>query len=244
MLRVMGSYSDINGTPQKEASDFYPISALQVNASDVTLLFLSTNGVQFVTPCDDPWYAAHNLNFMRSVSGNNTWREFPHGDEPVRVLGCTQQYQICNPDLKMGHSCTPLTGARTVIAAADVLWQTNKQKKLFRTLANSILIDAGHLYGTVAATGVSSLIARHGLVGGLQGRLPSNQWQLEVENWYGAALADIQRSTVELVTGPTDPDMFKYVKRPQTEEEHFVCRSLVSYLPPPFFSISKQIFGD
>lgn len=191
---------------------------------------------------DDPWFAAHNLNFMKSVSDNNTWKKFPHGDEPVRVLGCTQQYQICNPDLKMGHSCTPLTGARTVIEAADALWRTNQQKELFHKLVNPILTDAGHLYSTVAATGVSSLIARHGLVGGLQGRLPSNQWQLEVENWYGAALADIQRSTLELVTGPTDPAMFKYIKRPQTAEEHSVCRSLVSYFPTLSFSFQSRFF--
>lgn len=238
-FRVRGSYSDIDGMLLKEQSELFPISALQANASDITLLFLSVNGVAFVTPCDDPWYAAHTL----PIGGNTSRASLVGGDKPVSVLGCTEQYQFCNPDPKMGRSCTPLSGIHAATATADTLWRTDKQRGFFNTSSNSILNGAGGLYEIVAYTGISSLIARHSLSQGLQGSLPSNQWQLEVENWYGATLADLQRVAVEYATGPTDSAVFRFSKRPQTEEEHLVYQSLVSYLfKLPLFLISKHVF--
>lgn len=225
--RAFGAYSDVDGTILKAKSRFIPIPALQANATDVTLFFLSTNGIVFTKPCDDPWYAAHY-----SKVEDDTWAD-PSSpahvqDGPARVLGCAERYQFCNPDFKMGPSCTPFTGIFTATAAAETLWQTNKQKQFFNISFNSILKDAGDLYDIVMYMGISSLIARRGLTGGFQGSLPNNQWQLEVENWFTSTLADLQRVTVEYATGPTDPAVFQLLERAQTDEEQLMCRNLVS----------------
>ena len=235
--------SDVDGTLLKEKSDFAPIPALEANATDVTLFFLSTNGVAFTKPCDDSWYHAHTQK-TASLIGSGEPATFYVGEEPARVLGCATRYQFCNPDPKIGRSCTPLTGIFTATAAAGALWQTKKQQDFFNTISTSILTGAGGLYDIVVTTGISSLIARHGLAVGVQGLLPSNQWQLEVENWFGVTLADLQRVTVELVTGPADPAIFRFLERPQTDEERLVCRSLVSCLFLPFsssFSLQKGL---
>ena len=232
----------------KEESNFSPISALQANATDVTLFFLSTNGVAFSKPCDDPWYAAHDSFFSGDDEGANDEGADDEGfyynmKEPVRVLGCATRYQFCNPDPKMGHSWTPLTGIFTATAAADALWRTDKQREFFNTSSSSILSGAGGLVEIVQFTGISSLISRHGLVNGYQVSLPSNQWQLEVENWFGTTMADLQRATIEYVTGPADPAMFRLLNRPKTDEEHLLCRSLVSCFFLIFFVFldSKQV---
>lgn len=200
-----------------------------MNATDLSLFFLSTNGVAFTEPSDDLWYAAHNV-LTANPSQDNALTTAYSGDEPVRVLGCATRYQYCNPDPKMGHSCTPLAGIFTATSAADALWTTDKQKNFFNASSNSILTGTGGLVDIVIDTGISSLIARHSLSQGFQGPLSNNQWQLEVENWFAATLADLQKVTVEYVTGPTDPAVFPFLRRPQTEEEQLLCRSLVSYL--------------
>lgn len=219
----------------KKESEVVPISVLQANATDVTFMFLSTNGIFFNTRCDDPWYAAFNPMPVN----DNSIKPVYFAEEPVRVLGCTERYQFCNPNpnFKMDSSCTPLTGIFTATAAADALWRTNEQRKIFNISSNAILSDADGLYEMVSVTGISSLIARHSLFVGVQDQLPNNQWQLEVENWYGATLADLQRTTVEYVTGPNDPVIFRYLQRPQTGEEHLMCRSLVSS-----FSFQSRFF--
>ena len=163
-----------------------------------------------------------------TASLRNPSINFVSADQPVDVLECTERYQFCNPDSKMSQSCTPLTGIFTATQAADTLWRTTKQREFFNTSSNLMLNNAGGLVEIVGLTGISSLLSRHSLSVGNQSPLPSNQWQLEIENWYGATLADLQRVTIEYVTGPTDSAIFPLLQRPQTEEEHLVCQSMVS----------------
>ncbi|KAL1616592.1 hypothetical protein SLS54_008327 [Diplodia seriata] len=59
-------------------------------------------------------------------------------------------------------------------------------------------------YDLVSVLGVSALRARQTLRWGLQGPLPSDQWQDEVEGWFDMALAGLQLSYRETATGPAD----------------------------------------
>lgn len=196
-------------------------------------------------PCDDLWYAAHSVvRTVDSTSETGSLSYYLH-DEPVRVLGCTTRYQFCNPDPKMGSPCTPLAGIFTLAAAADALWQTEEQRRFFNAASTQIVNNAGGLTEIVTFTGITSLLARHSLANSMQGPLPSNQWQLEVENWFGATMADLQRAAVEYATGSIDQELSRFLKKPQTYEEHLLCRSLVSHFflsPLSFspFSISEK----
>jgi hypothetical protein len=225
----------MDGTLMEEQSTFDPIPALGGNETDVTLFFLSANDVTHTTPCDDPWYAAHLMRpwHNRGAASPNATIPTYLRDEPTRALGCATRYQFCNPDSGIRDSCTPLTGIYPATMAADKLWRTDEQREFFNTSSNQILKVASGLVEIVSMTGISSLTARQGLANGMQGPLPSNQWQLEVENWFGATMADLQRATLEHVTGPTEPAMLQFLERPQTHQERLVCRSLVSS-PSPF----------
>lgn len=227
---------EIDGTVMKLVGDFTPIPALWANTTDVSLFFLSANDIKFSTACNDPWYAAttvaHEID-PTGASGNTTVTYYIR-DEPARVLGCTSQYQFCNPDFKPGESgksaksCTPLAGMYRAIAVADALWQTDGQRDLFNAFINGIFLDISDLRETVSVAGIASLTARESLQDGLQGPLPDKQWQLEVENWYGATLADMQRATVEYATGPIDPALLQFVERPQTKSERQLCDNVVT----------------
>ncbi|KAL9616527.1 MAG: hypothetical protein Q9160_008620 [Pyrenula sp. 1 TL-2023] len=60
--------------------------------------------------------------------------------------------------------------------------------------------------------GISSLKARSNFGQSAQGPLPADQWQQEVISWESTSLADIQRSVVEAVAGPSDPSIKQYVQ--------------------------------
>lgn len=228
----------------KEPGNFTPIPALWANATDVMLFFLSANDVKFFKACDDPWFAATAIahEFDPTGASGNTTVTYYVRDEPARVLGCASRYQFCNSDSKSGKSCTPLAGYYCAIAAADALWRTDGHGDLFNTSIFNILPSVADLRGVVSVAGIASLKARDTLQDGLQGPLPNNQWQLEVENWYGATLADLQRMTVEYATGPTEPALLQVLERPQTEGERRLCHSVVSSLSPLFFPRLKDAF--
>lgn len=199
MDSVSWAYKNLNGSFTHDwLSPYLPIPELQHPAADVTLVFLSANDIRFVKPSDDSMYSAH-LNAGSSLSKNISAY---FRDDPVRVLGCISQYQYCNPTLERDITCTPLDGIMRVQALAQSLWQTEKQKALFNWSASQIQHDAIGLPEVLRSLGVSSLTARHKLLGGVQGPLPSNQWQLEVKHWFTTVLADLQRSVVETATGP------------------------------------------
>ena len=177
--------------------DFGPIPALWGNNSGVTCIFLSMNGVLFLEPCDDPWYAATTFIdaakigidiIIPSQASANTTGGYYVRDEPARVLGCTEQYQYCNPVFKSnksgkpGKSCTPLAGWYQAGAASFALWQSDEQRNFFNTSLNKIIGQSSSLDDIVKSANIASLKAREKLASGLQDPLPDDQWQSEVEN--------------------------------------------------------------
>lgn len=218
----MVAYVDLDGTVLQSISDFTPIAPLWDNATDVCLFFLSGNGVLFIDACHDPWYSATTI----FESPNN--ETYYVSDELVGVLGCVSRYQFCNADPKSGKSCTPLAGYRIAVAATEALWQIHDHRSLLDVWLEDVMIFAVDVHNIVSVAGIASLKARDTLSGGLQGPLLNNQWQVEVENWYGAILAGFQKRTVDYATGPTEPALLQILQRPRTESERQFCQNVVS----------------
>lgn len=121
-----------------------------------------------------------------------------------------------------------------------MLYKTDEHSNLFNASLYNILTRVSDLNVIVSVAGIASLKSRDTLSTGLQGSLPNNQWQLEVENWYGATLADLQRFTVEYATGPIDPALLPILQRPQTESERQLCHSVVSISPFSLFKFKRR----
>lgn len=68
---------------------------------------LNQNSINYEVPSDDPWIPAH---FPVNTSSGVLYR----GDYNANLLGCTDQYQICNPN-KGNSACTKLSGQRPVL---------------------------------------------------------------------------------------------------------------------------------
>jgi hypothetical protein len=84
-----------------------PDPSLNQTNSDITLLMLSQNGMLYSLPSDDPWMPAHRMI-------NFTTGTVYVADYYVNLMGCIDQYQICNPNMPKNSGCSVLGGIEPV----------------------------------------------------------------------------------------------------------------------------------
>ncbi|KAL9116076.1 MAG: hypothetical protein Q9227_000445 [Pyrenula ochraceoflavens] len=203
-------------------SSFTPVQELAQNDADITLVFLSANGVKFTDKVDDAWYAAHHsfndTPLSLTPSSDSTLHYL--ADEPASVLGCTEQYQICDPTLPPGQGCSPLRSGANLIDFDHTAPQTKRDWAIYWTVGYQ------GLQTVIKELQSTSLTARFGLEQGLQPTLPANQWQLEVENWHNILLSTLQGDSVETAIGPANREMLRYFwTRPSNDIERFICKN-------------------
>ncbi len=228
-----------NGTANPEQSSFDPIAELRAAGTDVGLLFLSANDVVFQGPTNDALFAAHmpiqaKLGFM----GKRASMQFYARDEPASVLGCIARYQFCDSTVAAAHAssgasdgrhCTPLEGIAMALEHAEELWGANRrQARLFKWVTGALLQDPPFLWMVPQAVRSAALEARYAMMNGLQGPLPPNQWQREIEGWFKTTLAHAQRAVLELAMGPLDPKQTARWCRRRRLKSRLLCRSQVS----------------
>ncbi|KAF2634384.1 hypothetical protein P280DRAFT_554619 [Massarina eburnea CBS 473.64] len=213
-----------SGDLARRASMFDPIPQLQRADADVMLFFLSSRGIMFTQEVDDPWFSAHKKGRqLRPVMDSESFKQLYDPDEPIGVVGCAMQMQICNANLTDKH-CEPLRGMVDDSYPLDKLYQTQSQKTTLEW-ANLIFgLGFFSISGIVEALGVSSLVARHGLGNNAQGPLPDNQWQIEVEHWVAGSLASLQGSFVEAGNGP-NPAYQQFRVAPNNTDQWKMCRN-------------------
>jgi hypothetical protein len=91
-------------------SPWSPLPALARSDADVTLMVLEQNTLIYKTPSDDPWMPAH-------ISDPDIIPRFWMGDYDLNLMGCIEQYQICNPNLDRDTGCTKLSGSTILMAS-------------------------------------------------------------------------------------------------------------------------------
>ncbi|CAJ2500266.1 Uu.00g031190.m01.CDS01 [Anthostomella pinea] len=80
------------------------------------------NGIIFVESSPDSWYQATVLVNATSRAGTETVPVYIQA-EAASPLGCTEQHQICNPNLSQEQGCTPLRGTLDIIDIALALYE-------------------------------------------------------------------------------------------------------------------------
>ncbi|KAH7115914.1 hypothetical protein B0J11DRAFT_538738 [Dendryphion nanum] len=211
------------GPPEIEKfSHFKPIQALRREDADVMLFFLSSPGINFADKVDDPWFSAHRTGPRSgSVVNNDQTRPTYMQDEPAGVLGCTMQTQYCNAHT---GKCSPLSGYADQRFDLKSLFDKPAQKKMFRWSVDVFQLGFFSISGIVDNLGITSLVARLGLTANQQGPIPTNQWQIEVEQWVSASLASVQGSFIESGNGPR-PLYERFRRAPNGTEQTAVCKS-------------------
>lgn len=193
------------------------------------LFLLSANGLNFIKPSEDLWFAATRDSNYRivqvSLSGNST---FYLQDDIVSVLGCTSRQQWCNPTVNGEDQCQPLRG-NSYSFYGEFPARNDKQRDIYEWLSLTAQNMMQSTADLVATLGVSALTARFKVTDSIQGPIPDNQWQSEVLHWFSASMATLQDAFVANAAGAPYPDLGPYFSPPENPQQHGICTNQVCF---------------
>ncbi|KAK4202751.1 hypothetical protein QBC40DRAFT_39844 [Triangularia verruculosa] len=218
-------------------SAFNPIPDLRRQDGDVILFFLSGNGVVFLTPTEDPWYQATTPGRFLQTSNAEGGRNVYNKDDAASPVGCVRQYQLCRGGQTRDSRCGPLAGAVDAIVGAAHLFELGADDLRSMNLSDSTPEAASQFdwfwtirqvmakdpYDIVNTLGVSALASPQSLRSGVQGPLPTDQWQTDMATIWNTSLASLQAAFVEVATGTTRPSLEPYRKVPSNAPQKRMC---------------------
>lgn len=189
---------------------FLPVPAINASNADVSLLFIASNSVRYQEACQDPVFSATDL--VEDESLGMQVRYF-NPDRYVNVVGCTEQYRICNPT---NNKCTEKLGImqfqQTLIENDDELKLNSLQNATATRLVLALQVTS--IYHQTYTRLGGALQASDTLQGLDQFYLPPTQWHIEVSGWFDTGLARLQQKSQEYATGPSIVPDGSYVLHP------------------------------
>ena len=178
--------------------------------ADVSLIFFAPNSIGYLAPVEDLWFEA-TIPF--NISVGTTYETLYYPNYLVNVMGCTDQFQICNPSTE----CTPL-GSKfqlTEYLNENAIGLNAEQMASARRMETfSSYCDT---YSTVDNLGDTALYARDYIQGTISQGMPSNQWHTEVEGWFQTNLAKMQAYAIEYAANKKDLGPYGYIYHPNPD---------------------------
>ncbi|KAL1390597.1 hypothetical protein HDK64DRAFT_335689 [Phyllosticta capitalensis] len=226
-LRAMPSFT-VNGSAVV-GSFFFPIPELSRTDADVALFFLSANDVLFTGGTNDPWYSAQTaFAKAQDVTTGQAITTYVQNDA-ASVLGCAEQEQYCNPNVPESspRRCSRWGGGKEAEMLVASIFDDEKVRSQADWATNVVSLNNFPLAAIVESLGIAALTSRDSLYDGAQGALPDDQWQQDVEYWYNAALATIQGTFVDVASGPSGPDIDKFLMRPTSDATKQLCNNQI-----------------
>ncbi|KAK8122893.1 hypothetical protein PG984_011563 [Apiospora sp. TS-2023a] len=234
LLSSKPSYT-VDGTVDPNSSLFDPDPAIVREDGDVTLVFLSGNGVNFADSGEDDWYRA-TARLYNSTSDAELRREY-RTDEAASPLGCVEQFQLCR-DPALGQ-CGDLGGGYDAVVSAAPWFNMTPADFGFQNRPTSpgqsgsllswvylmLFSNAITIPVIVDKLGPTSL-ASHDFVGqGYLDGIAQNQWQLDVTQWFSIMLAGFQTLFVDTAEGNSASTVNHTSFKPLSEYEWNLCRN-------------------
>ncbi|KKY19192.1 hypothetical protein UCRPC4_g04566 [Phaeomoniella chlamydospora] len=213
----MGPIVDV----QNYTFTWLPIDEFNRTDADVTLDFLVSNSVYYDEPNDDPIFGAHQIIYNYTYD-NGEVAHIYISDYYVSVIGCVEQYQVCQPDQ---GTCTALDATSSLLSNAahgSVSFykiQIGAIERIFAILASM------QIYNIMVGRGASGLQVRNTLANLEQGALPNNQWEIEVLGWARTALARLQEAILEYPSQATTNIPGSYIYKPTDWVSEAMCHS-------------------
>ncbi|KAI1322756.1 hypothetical protein F5Y16DRAFT_29265 [Xylariaceae sp. FL0255] len=224
------------GRPYPGTGLFIPVSSLLRQDGDVSVSFLSGNGVRFYGhPMNDEWYRATvpSVKVTGTLSLNQSVATYTLS-EAASPLGCAQQFQWCNTAYPNDSGCGPLASAEDALYGAAQFFNLSEtdlepSRPSSDQAAGTRLIWPGlmtldsvwnEISSLVTVFGTQTLASQDLLDGGIQLPLPLNQWQMDVTKWWNLSLASLQSSFLETALGEA-PNK----SPPLNDQERKLCSS-------------------
>lgn len=99
-----------------------PDSNINQTDADITLMMLNQNDIAYLERSDDPWMTAQlETDTNQTIPGTNTTLIMWSKSYEINLLGCVDQYQVCNPNKPGNSACTTLGG---IMSAVNQAWTT------------------------------------------------------------------------------------------------------------------------
>jgi hypothetical protein len=171
-------------------------------------------------------------------------------DQAASPMACLRQYQFCNPALPEEGRCGLLTGFAEAQYQAAPLFNITRDQMFNMTIEQMAKNDipqtpaaARYIWLVILLTltvpspatlinilGPNSLASQQSLTrsSSMLGSIPSNQWQLDVENWWAIYMASLQAGMVNTAYGSHDPALKPYEILPFNSYAQKLCNNQVS----------------
>lgn len=230
-----------NGTTYMPGSSFESASDYFPRDGDIHIFFLSANGIRFEAPVDDLWYRAMSPAKPIVRATQSGWSpDLPayRPDAAASPLACFQQFQFCDASKSR---CGPLSSwLDAQIGAGELFGITldsekppleNNPASRFYWFVSLMSYAVPGLGLILLHLGANSLASTRSLFSGVMGPLPSDQWQVDVMQWWATYLAGIQGGVVSTASGPVDSSLEHLRIKPCNEWiQYHICDNQVSLL--------------
>lgn len=234
--------------------EFQPLPQISSNPTlPISLVFLA-NRAFYDDIVLDPWFDATSaLESWVIGSDNSTIEETLYlSSNPGAVLACTEQIQVCNPAEGLGTTCTDMNtwyrwGGFLNYYEGNVVPQLVEiGLNRIQQITTMVLMDAamsGSVWNVVGQLGDKALVASNFLTKQetfWSPTLASNQWQIEVTNWFSIGLAQLQRYFVSTYRVPSEDilrDYWSSFPENATSERLFCASQKVQNLAFTTFSV-------
>lgn len=180
---------------------------------------VAPNGIQFAAPSDDPFFPAHEEVTLQATLKENTTTYL--SDTWVNAMGCTEQYQFCNP---VNGRCTPLRGSDGLLIR-DLADTGMNEFQLGARIVIGLSLRVSQLSFIVDPREENALRVQDTVNSQIQAPIPSNQWTIEASSWFDAGLALLQSGLVEYATGPTSKPSGSWISRANDTISRAMCRN-------------------
>ncbi|KAI1079547.1 hypothetical protein F5B20DRAFT_571027 [Whalleya microplaca] len=183
-----------------------PIPELTRTDGDLTLLFLSGNGVLFSEPLDDDWYRA--IIPFGTLFQSNSEGEAPiyAMAEAASPMGCIEQFQWCSSS---ATECGPLASASDAYRGAAEKFGTTIEAARNPNELNS-------------SSTASHFDWIHRVVGQAHGDLATVLGTLNSQS-LASQQTTVQAAVVDAVSGTTDPALTHLNVRPLNQYQRDMC---------------------
>lgn len=156
--------------------------------------------MQYRNSVIDPVFKATYANNISTSTPERFLAYF--SDDPVAVVGCAEQYQLCNPNQPSPSQCTPWTDRTSLPLSLETLALNSAQTV---TATRFIyMISWANLWSAVNGLGPNALRMYDTAYDYIIDDIPPNQWQLEVQGWFETILAKWQAYTTSFAHYYTD----------------------------------------
>lgn len=167
-------------------------SDLALDQADTTIIFIAHNSMRYRKQITDPVFqATYALQEATSTAESRT-TYYP--DDPVAVVACAEQYQICNPMLGQ-EVCTAWTGRVSIPTVLEDL-DLNQAQTITATRL-MYMVTWANLWSSVNGLGPNALRMYDTAYQYIIESVPQDQWRLEVDGWFETTLAKWQAFTME-----------------------------------------------